>query len=51
MFQLTDDLRIAELRPLVSPAILMEELPISEEVSNLVAKTPGGSRRHHQGGR
>ena len=39
MFQLTDDLRIAELRPLVSPAILMEELPISEEVSNLVART------------
>lgn len=39
MFQLTDDLRIAELRPLTSPAILMEELPISEEVSNLIAKT------------
>ena len=39
MFQLTDDLRIAGLRPLVSPAILMEELPISEEVSNLVART------------
>ena len=39
MFQLTDDLRIAELRPLTSPAILMEELPISEKVSNLVAET------------
>ena len=39
MFQLTDDLRIAGLRPLTSPAILMEELPISEEVSNLIAKT------------
>ena len=39
MFQLTDDLRIAELRPLTSPAILMEELPISEDVSNLIAKT------------
>ena len=39
MFQLTDDLRIAELRPLVAPAILMEELPLSEQVSNLVAKT------------
>ncbi len=39
MFQLTDDLRIAELRPLTSPAILTEELPISEEVSNLIAKT------------
>ncbi len=39
MFQLTDDLRIAELRPLVSPAILMEELPVGEQVSNLVATT------------
>ena len=39
MFQLTDDLRIAELRPLVAPAILMEELPISEQASNLVAAT------------
>ena len=39
MFQLTDDLRIAELHPLVSPAILMEELPINEQVSNLVAET------------
>ena len=39
MFQPTDDLRIAELRPLTSPAILMEELPISEEVSNLISKT------------
>ena len=39
MFQLTDDLRIAGLRPLVSPAILMEELPINEQVSTLVAET------------
>ena len=39
MFQLTDDLRIAELHPLLSPAILMEELPLNEQVSNLVAKT------------
>ena len=39
MFQITDDLRIAELRPLTSPAILMEELPISEAVSNLITKT------------
>ena len=43
MFQVTDDLRIAELRPLVSPAILMEELPISEQASNLVAKTRGSA--------
>ena len=39
MFQLTDDLRIAELRPLISPAILMEELPISESGTNLIART------------
>ncbi len=38
MFQLTDDLRIGELRPLAPPAILMEEIPISEQASNLVAK-------------
>ncbi len=29
----TDDLRIEELRPLLSPAIVMEELPVSPEVS------------------
>ena len=39
MFQTTDDLRIGELRPLLPPAILMEEIPISEEASNLVAQT------------
>ncbi|MEM7409240.1 MAG: 3-deoxy-7-phosphoheptulonate synthase [Myxococcota bacterium] len=32
----TDDLRIQELRPLLPPAILMEELPASEEISALV---------------
>ncbi len=34
----TDDLRIANLRPLIPPAILMEELPLSDEASALVAK-------------
>ena len=38
MFQLTDDLRVAALRPLIPPAILMEELPISEQASNVVAR-------------
>ena len=42
MFQTTDDLRIANLRPLIPPAILMEELPISEEASNVVS---AGRRR------
>ena len=37
MFESTDDLRIDELKPLIPPAILMEELPISEEASHTVA--------------
>lgn len=36
--QTTDDLRIGELRPLLPPAILMEELPISDEVANAVSQ-------------
>jgi 3-deoxy-7-phosphoheptulonate synthase len=38
MFRRTDDLRIQELRPLISPAILMEDLPITEAVSTTVAQ-------------
>jgi 3-deoxy-7-phosphoheptulonate synthase len=38
MFQTTDDVRIQGLRPLLPPAILMEELPITEHASNTVAK-------------
>ncbi len=37
MFQVTDDIHIGELRPLIPPAILMEELPMSAETSNVVA--------------
>lgn len=37
MFHDTDDERIAGYRPLISPAILMEELPLSEQASNTVA--------------
>ena len=37
MHQETDDLRIAALRPLLSPAILMEEFPVSDNLSNVVA--------------
>jgi 3-deoxy-7-phosphoheptulonate synthase len=36
MFQ-TDDLRIDQLRPLIPPAILMEEFPLGEESSETVA--------------
>ena len=37
MFKQTDDLRITEVRPLIPPAILVEEIPITERVSNIVA--------------
>lgn len=37
MFESTDDLRIAQLKPLIPPAILMEELPISERAAHTVA--------------
>jgi 3-deoxy-7-phosphoheptulonate synthase len=37
MFRQTDDVRIERLKPLIPPAILMEDLPITEEVSTLVA--------------
>lgn len=39
MFQKTDDLRITGVRPLLPPAILLEEIPISEQASNVVAGT------------
>jgi 3-deoxy-7-phosphoheptulonate synthase len=37
MFYRTDDVRIAGLRPLIPPAILMEELPLSEQGSATIA--------------
>ena len=37
MLQPTDDLRIRDVRPLVSPAILLEEIPVSDRASNVVA--------------
>ena len=33
----TDDVRIDKLKPLLPPAILMEELPVSERASTSVA--------------
>jgi 3-deoxy-7-phosphoheptulonate synthase len=39
MFKKTDDLRITQVRPLIPPAILLEEIPISEKASNVVAAT------------
>ena len=37
MFQNTDDVRIDKLRPLIPPAILMEELPVTSEMAATVA--------------
>jgi 3-deoxy-7-phosphoheptulonate synthase len=37
MIRRTDDLRIRDVRPLIPPAILLEEIPISEGASNVVA--------------
>ncbi len=39
MIRKTDDLRITQVRPLIPPAILLEEIPISERASNVVANT------------
>jgi len=39
MLQRTDDLRITETRPLIPPAILLEEIPVSEAASNVVSDT------------
>jgi 3-deoxy-7-phosphoheptulonate synthase len=39
MFRRTDDLRIKEVRPLIPPAILLEEIAITEQASNLVFDT------------
>lgn len=36
MFRPTDDLRISKIRPLLPPAILMEDLPITERASETV---------------
>jgi len=37
MFRRTDDLRIRDVRPLIPPAILLEEIPLTERASNVVA--------------
>ena len=39
MFRRTDDLRITQVRPLLPPAILLEELPVTERASNVVANS------------
>jgi 3-deoxy-7-phosphoheptulonate synthase len=43
MFHATDDLRIAGLRPLIPPAILIEELPVSARASETVTRARAGA--------
>jgi 3-deoxy-7-phosphoheptulonate synthase len=38
MLRPTDDLRIRKIRPLIPPAILLEEIPLSDRASNVVAE-------------
>jgi 3-deoxy-7-phosphoheptulonate synthase len=44
-YQPVDDLRIESLRPLISPAILMEDFPITEDASNLIADSRQAAER------
>lgn len=37
--KITDDLRIKTLRPLISPAVLIEDFPITDDIADQVAKT------------
>ena len=39
MWQKIDDTRIQALRPLIPPAILMEDFPVSDELSSFIAKS------------
>jgi 3-deoxy-7-phosphoheptulonate synthase len=45
MFSRTDDLRIDQIRPLIPPAIIMEEIPASEEQMALTARTREAAAR------
>jgi 3-deoxy-7-phosphoheptulonate synthase len=45
MHRLTDDLRIDRLRPLIPPAILMEQYPVTEAASTTVAETREAATR------
>jgi 3-deoxy-7-phosphoheptulonate synthase len=42
MFRSTDDLRIRQVRPLIPPAILLEEIPLGDRASNVVADARAG---------
>lgn len=38
MLSITDDIRIDNLRPLISPALVMEELPMTQTISEIVVE-------------
>ena len=46
MLHPTDDLRIDRIRPLIPPAILMEELPLTERGVDHGGREPRGGRAH-----
>ncbi|MEO8070292.1 MAG: 3-deoxy-7-phosphoheptulonate synthase, partial [Acidobacteriota bacterium] len=48
-FHQTDDLRIRQIKSLIAPAILMDELPITEPISTLVARSRDDVARILQG--
>ena len=50
MVRRTDDLRITQVRPLIPPAILLEEIPITERAANVVSDTRAGITEVLNGG-
>jgi len=49
MIRPTDDLRIRDVRPLIPPAILLEEIPVSERAANVVTDTRAAITRVIEG--
>jgi 3-deoxy-7-phosphoheptulonate synthase len=49
MLSRTDDVRIDHLRPLIPPAILMEEIPITDAQSEVVSKARSTAGRIIEG--
>jgi 3-deoxy-7-phosphoheptulonate synthase len=45
MLRRTDDLRITDVRPLIPPAILIEEIPVSASAATLVSETRQAVKR------
>ncbi len=45
LFHVTDDVRIDDLRPLIPPAILMEELPMTDRATQVVVRARSAAGR------